>query len=145
MTDTDYATQELEVEYFEPNISTPVGLDRRELRYISGPMTGIEDFNYPFFERITNWLEREGFNIETPHRNPAPQEGQIHKDKIYEYYMDLCKKQVLGGIILLWNFANSPGATRELSWAVELGRPIYFFDDRLGILTSLGNISEDER
>jgi len=34
--------------------------------YISGPMTGIEEFNYPFFNKVAKLLRQSGLDIVSP-------------------------------------------------------------------------------
>ena len=50
--------------------------------YISGPMTGIPEFNYPAFIEAKTLLEKEGFSVLSPHEAPKSEtwEGYMRHD-----------------------------------------------------------------
>jgi nucleoside 2-deoxyribosyltransferase len=110
----------------------PDSMDRDALYYISGPMTGYENYNYPYFDTVKDFLELCGLSIESPHMNPWPT-GWEHMppERLWEEMMKLCMIQMerCEGIILLRGWALSRGARVELDFMVGNGKPVYFFDD----------------
>lgn len=84
--------------------------------YISGQMTGIEDFNYPEFNRVAKDLRSIGMEV----FNPA--EVKIKKPT-YKKYMkaDLKGLKKCNVIYLLKGWENSTGAKKELRLALKLG------------------------
>ena len=75
--------------------------------YISGPMTGLPDFNYPAFNAEAARLRALGYHVENPAENP-PQDS-------WEAYMEVCIPQLLNcdTIVLLPGWSESRGALRE--------------------------------
>lgn len=83
--------------------------------YISGPMTGLPDFNYPAFNAEAARLRELGYHVENPAENP-PQET-------WEAYMAVCIPQMLtcNTIALLPGWMESRGALRERHAAFQHG------------------------
>lgn len=83
--------------------------------YISGPMTGLPDFNYPAFNAEAARLRALGYHVENPAENP-PQDS-------WEAYMDVCIPQLLtcDTIALLPGWSESRGALRERQVASQEG------------------------
>jgi nucleoside 2-deoxyribosyltransferase len=96
--------------------------------YISGPMSGIPDYNYPYFEKVTKQLRARGFNILSPHENPQPTTS-LTTEGLWQYFMNLCEKQVEEAdvIIMLPGWMYSRGAMQELQWAIEQRMPVHFY------------------
>lgn len=46
--------------------------------YLSGPMTGLKDFNYPAFNAEAARLRALGYNVENPAENPLPADAPWH-------------------------------------------------------------------
>jgi hypothetical protein len=102
--------------------------------YLSGPMTGYPEYNYPAFAAASKWLrEVAQFEVESPHENPSP-ETPLPEDDMWEYYMKLCKKQVerCEAIVLMAGWPESRGARQELTWSVERGMNVIYLDRPLG-------------
>lgn len=100
--------------------------------YISGPMTGYKNYNYNYFEIVHRTLITRGLNIESPHRNPRPENWEtMDKHELWLYMMDLCYKQMEGcqGIIMLKGWPQSTGARKELFIMLEKDAPVYYYDD----------------
>lgn len=95
--------------------------------YLSGPMTGIPEYNYPEFERVTKYLRAKDMEVVSPHEIPAPVE-ELKDEALWEYYMAKCKEQVAecDTIILMEGWPESRGARQELQWAIEQHMPVYF-------------------
>ncbi len=95
--------------------------------YISGPMSGHEQFNYPAFDEAAHNLAAAGWSV----INPANNFGGDH-DRPRADYMRLDMQHVLDAdaIALLPGWGGSAGACLEAMMGLELGLP--FFDARTG-------------
>lgn len=110
----------------------PPALNRSLTYYLSGPMSGYENFNYPAFHTAKEFLELCGLSIESPHTNPWPQNHQnMSAETLWQHMMRLCVMQMesCDGIILLRGWAHSRGARIELDAMVKKSAPVYFFDE----------------
>lgn len=98
--------------------------------YLSGPMTGYPNFNYATFERVAKMLRSKGWDIESPHENPAP-EPMLEGQELWDYYMKLCHEQLLkcSAIILMNGWPESRGAVQEFQWALEEDLEVYYYDE----------------
>ncbi|MCG8294285.1 DUF4406 domain-containing protein [Pseudomonas entomophila] len=85
--------------------------------YISGPMTGLPELNYPAFNAVAELLRAEGFEVENPAENPEPE------CRSWTGYMRLALVQIsrCEGLVLLPGWPDSKGARLELHIAQELG------------------------
>lgn len=85
--------------------------------YIAGPMSGIENLNYPEFNRAAAQLRDLGYHVENPAENPAPPCGS------WEGYMRLAIAQLVKceEIHLLRGWSQSKGAKIERELAGHLG------------------------
>lgn len=85
--------------------------------YISGPMSGLPDFNYPKFNRVASGLRIAGNKVV----NPAEIAAKLNTND-YETIMaeDLKALEDCCTIYLLKDWHKSPGAKREVARAVEL-------------------------
>ncbi|WP_447593629.1 DUF4406 domain-containing protein [Aquipseudomonas campi] len=94
------------------NVAPPTAPQRI---YLSGPMTGLPEFNYPAFHAEAARLRALGYHVENPAENP-PQES-------WEAYMAVCIPQLAtcDTIALLPGWSESRGALRERHEAVRLG------------------------
>lgn len=97
--------------------------------YLSGPMTGYPEYNYPEFERVTNVLREASIKVLSPHENPAPQDA-LDPEATWRYYMQLCRKQVeeSTAILLMFGWPESRGACLELDWSITLGHPVFYLE-----------------
>lgn len=86
--------------------------------YLSGPMTGIKDFNKPEFRKQAH-RERMRGNIAL---NPAALPLGLR----YESYMDIAMAQIRAcdEILVLKGFSESKGALAELAYAQCLGKHV---------------------
>ena len=103
-------------------VSTLVQLAKaRESRvYIAGPMTGIEDFNYPAFNAVAKELRAAGWHVE----NPA-EHGVVDGAEWADYlYYDLGRLATCSALYLLPGWKTSRGAYLEFLVANTLGMTI---------------------
>ena len=85
--------------------------------FISGPMTGYENFNYPAFNAAATKLRFAGHHVENPAENPAPACGS------WVAYMELSLAQLVtcNAIVLLPGWEQSKGARLEYAVARAMG------------------------
>lgn len=90
--------------------------------FISGPMTGYEDFNYPAFNRMADKLRSLGYEA----INPVELEIKI-KEPSWEEYMrvDIRGLTHANGVVVLDGWNESKGSNIEVACAVVMGMPIY--------------------
>lgn len=88
--------------------------------YISGPMTGIKDHNFPAFNRAAEVLRNVGYTI----LNPA--DKGIIEGWTWEDYLKYDLNEVLksDGIATLPGFTWSKGAMLETHVAFAVGIPV---------------------
>ena len=85
--------------------------------YLSGPMTGIKDYNRPLFNYWAARLRRMGYEVVNPAELPAGWD--------WERYMAQAEKDVIGcdGMAMLPGYLSSKGSCQELRWAMNLNMP----------------------
>ena len=95
--------------------------------YIAGPMSGIEDFNFPAFNAKAAELRSAGESV----INPAEFDAEIGPDQPWETYLrrDLVLlAQECDKIVLLDGWENSNGANVERWVGEKLGFTIVYPD-----------------
>ncbi|WP_050872407.1 DUF4406 domain-containing protein [Comamonas testosteroni] len=85
--------------------------------YLSGPMSGLPELNYPTFNDKATELRARGWHVENPAENPPPPCGS------WRGYMRMALWQLVSceAIYLLPGWENSKGARLEYSIAQSLG------------------------
>lgn len=84
--------------------------------YISGPITGTDDYQERF-EKAEKYLKKQGFEV----INPAKVNGQMPKLKWDEYMqMSMTMLRMAEMIFMLKGWQNSNGAYIEHSYATDL-------------------------
>lgn len=99
--------------------------------YLAGPMSGIQDQNYPAFQSACEQLRYVGFEIVSPHEtfhHPTQPDEEGWAVLVRHDAASLLKCQ---GIILLPGWSKSKGARFELTMALTLGMAIKLFKDGL--------------
>lgn len=93
--------------------------------YLSGPMSGLPEFNYPAFNAAAARLRALGYRVENPAENPEPPCGS------WAGYMRFAVRQVAlcGVIVLLPGWRESRGAMVEVFLAKVLGLEVFDFSD----------------
>jgi hypothetical protein len=91
--------------------------------YISGPMTGYVEHNYPTFNHIADTLNLQGWNV----YNPAGHFGGDH-DRARSEYLRADTQDILrvDTFVLLPDWQTSPGALLEVTLAYNLGVRDFF-------------------
>lgn len=92
------------------------------ITYISGPMSGLPEFNYPAFHQAAARLRKQGRHVV----NPAEFELDTTKDWTYYMRKDLAELTKCDAIYLLKDWNKSRGATLELFIATQLGLVIEY-------------------
>lgn len=95
--------------------------------YLSGPMSGIAEHNFPAFNEAALTLRGMGFSIinpaETPHPDNTAWEVCLRRDLI-----DVVR---CVGVIVLQGWMGSRGARMETAVAKALAMPIIRYEDAL--------------
>lgn len=92
--------------------------------YLSGPMSGLAEFNVPAFKAATETLRANGFAVVAPHElldvGAQPWAQCLRADLVALVGCD--------ALILLPGWPQSRGARLELTTALGLDMPIYYWD-----------------
>jgi len=94
-------------------------LSKETVIYISGPMTGYDELNYPAFHEVAKKYRELGFFVINPAENPDGME--------YHEYMLLATGQVIACDLVaqLSGWEKSKGAIAEYALARSIGRQFY--------------------
>lgn len=104
--------------------------------YLSGPMTGLPDLNYPAFTAAATALREAGHEV----YNPAEWETKYNGGEFNlilafaDYCHHICREAE--AVVVLPGWEDSPGATAETSLARAIGKPVLTLDEvlREGVL-----------
>lgn len=98
--------------------------------YIAGPMSGIENHNFPEFFRVEGVLTEQGYDVVNPARNDMPDaatwqeayDAALLHERSWEDYMrlDIALLTTCDAICLLDGWWASKGATCEQTIAAWL-------------------------
>ncbi|CAH1190340.1 hypothetical protein PAECIP111893_00283 [Paenibacillus plantiphilus] len=94
--------------------------------YISGPMTGFEDLNFPAFFDAEDNLRALGYEIINPARIDQPDKSWVACMK-----RDIVEMMAADTVVTLPGWEKSKGAQIEVELAKRLGMQVY----ELGIIT----------
>lgn len=91
--------------------------------YLSGPMSGKPDFNFPAFYAAAEKLRAEGYNV----INPAEMDAADPKPLAWEDYLRRDIRVLLDcqAIALLPGWRGSKGASLEHHIAEQLGMKVF--------------------
>lgn len=104
--------------------------------YLSGPMSGLPQWNFPAFERAAVALRAEGIDVlsahEIQHNEPLGVVGSLP----WTTYLreDLAELLSCDALIILPNWFTSRGARLELYVALALDMPVSFYSDETGLV-----------
>jgi Domain of unknown function (DUF4406) len=95
--------------------------------YIAGPMSGLPDLNYPYFNLVAAALRRQGHHVENPAENPES------FSKSWTDCMRMAVRQLAtcDTVVLLHNWELSKGACIEHRLAHDLGLKVVKADQVL--------------
>jgi len=104
--------------------------------YIAGPMSGVENWNFPAFFEAERQLLELGYEVV----NPAHNDGSTYEEALasantgkhsWDWYMrrDLAKLITCDAVCLLPEWKNSKGASLEVTVAKSLDMPLYILRD----------------
>ena len=94
--------------------------------YLSGPMSGYPDYNFPAFETAARALRELGHVIVSPHEGEnSLKEGWEWADYLKR---DLQMLVSCRGIVLMQGWHKSRGARLELHVALELGFEVHYLE-----------------
>lgn len=104
--------------------------DETRLIYISGPMRGLPDFNYPKFNAVEEELTRNGWHVDNPAKIGeefgTPEEINSDPELLRSVMnAELATVKTCEAIFLLRGWERSVGAKKELAAALESGAEIY--------------------
>ena len=104
--------------------------------YVAGPMSSVQDFNYPEFFRVANALRALGHEVINPAETNGLTVEEALKDVVdnpmeWEDYMRLDLRSItqVEALCLLPGWQFSKGARLEIAVAKELNLPLYIFKD----------------
>lgn len=102
-------------------------MNAAKMYYLSGPMSGLPEFNYPAFTITAQSLRGKGYEILSPHEIRVPDPNVIMS---WDWYMKRALAMLLeaDAIILLPGWTESRGARREFDIAVDLKMNLYLYD-----------------
>lgn len=85
--------------------------------YVSGPMTGIPEFNFPAFRAAADRLRERGYTVINPaDLNPDPSTSRYTCLRV-----DLAALVEADALAMLPGWEHSPGARREVENALSMG------------------------
>lgn len=106
--------------------------------YLSGPMTGLPDLNYPAFRDAAAVLREQGHTVYNPadwetyrHLGGQPFGLPSRKFDLRAAFRDYTAFiiDVADAVVVLPGWENSPGATAEAALALALGKPVLTYAD----------------
>jgi hypothetical protein len=95
-------------------------MSERKRVYISGPVTGMPDLNFPAFNNAERILQKAGYATLNPATYPEGLE--------YQHYMDISMAFVRSSekLLMLDGWENSAGASAEHAYAKAIGLDIHY-------------------
>ena len=114
---------------------------RKPTIYLAGPMRGIEDFNFPAFDRQAELLRKQGWRVINPaemdREHGSPESGPMEYDPATDYNDKEFMREALRrdlvaiaeectAIYMMSGFEQSRGAKAEYQLAKAIGIDIYY-------------------
>lgn len=102
--------------------------------YITGPITGMEDFNRPAFGKATEMFRRLGKFVTNPHEIVPLELIEKHiqePKKLWTEAMKICLRAITtqDAVFVLDGWNSSRGSVVEIFLAQTLSIPVYYFKD----------------
>lgn len=117
-----------------------MGLNKNHIYYLAGPMSGIPQYNFPFFEMVASTLRFQGYNILSPaemdddgireasFNSPNGEGAGAIQDQTWGDFLARDVKLVsdqVDGVIVLPGWKRSRGARLELLVACSTGKELF--------------------
>lgn len=94
--------------------------------YLSGPMTGLEDSNYPAFHAAADLLRLRGLSVLNPAETDA---GSSDRSRSFYLRIDIENLLLATKVVLLPGWDDSAGSQLEVAIARELGLELLKYPD----------------
>lgn len=91
--------------------------------YLSGPMTGLPDFNYPAFNAVAAKLRGLGYSVVNPAENFGGR-GDHPAGRTAYMRVDIGHVLNVDAVVVLPGWQNSRGARLEVAVALEIDLPV---------------------
>mgnify|MGYP007071572672 CR=1 FL=1 len=95
--------------------------------YLSGPMSGYPQFNFPEFHRCAGILRSAGYVVLSPAEFFGDTPDAVTLSRATVLRMDIHALLQVEGVVVLHGWEISRGAVTEVRIAWELGLPVYRF------------------
>lgn len=97
--------------------------------YLSGPMTGLPESNYPEFDEAARVLREKGYRVENPAENFRELQAEARANLPWSKFMARAIVQMIdcNNIVLLPGWSTSRGARYEFGLAVDCGHRVYYY------------------
>lgn len=102
-------------------------MGKRRKIYLSGPMTGYPEFNYPHFNRVAGELRKMGHEVYNPAEFKYDEPTFPARKAFAEYSAYICNEA--DTIVLLTGWEKSLGVSAELALAKNCGLEIILHHD----------------
>lgn len=112
--------------------------------YISGPMTGLPNFNHDEFNRVAAELRNRGYEVLNPAETKVEEypldfqpRNENDERKMWQAYMREAIRMMMDAdvIVTLPGWEKSRGAKIEVILGNDLGIPVYAVGEFMGIAT----------
>lgn len=100
--------------------------------YLSGPMSGLREENYPAFDAVADRLKAAGFRVVNPAHLGRQMRAKMRETPTWDHYMrmSIVGMMVADVVLFLDGWENSKGAKIERELAMRLDMPLYYdFDE----------------
>lgn len=113
---------------------------KEKIFYLSGPMSGLPEYNYPAFDRAAERLRAKGYTVVTPTEVGPNLEAKYGAERFSLSYQQYVSANIIAlldcnAIILLPGWRNSRGAKLERHIAMVLGFDEFYYSERNGTVT----------
>lgn len=99
---------------------------QEEIIYLSGPMTGYPEYNFPLFNSTAKWLRESGHRVYNPAEFPNNWTEKADVRKAFASYCAfICLEAT--AIVMLPGWTASKGAVIELGLAEKCKLRVYRF------------------
>lgn len=111
-----------------------------KIYYLSGPMSGLPEYNYPAFDRAAEKLRAKGYTVVTPTEVGSDLETKLGAERFSLSYQQYVNANIIAlldcnAIILLPGWSGSRGAKLEQYIAQTLGFDEFYYSERNGTAT----------